>query len=578
MKLSRCLWKTFKETPSATEISSHGLMIRAGLIHKLGQGLYTSLPLGLMMLRKIENIVREEMKKIDGEEICLPMVTPGSLWRESGRWDKMGRSMLKMTDRSDRELCLSPTNEESVVSVFRSLVKSYKQLPNLLYQINTKYRDEIRPRFGMMRACEFVMKDAYSFHRDRRCQDEMYEKIKDSYCRIIERIGLQYSIVEADAGTIGEAESRTDEFHIITDVGEDEIIFCPKTSWAANRETACTKRNSSHFVFESQEIREVETLDVSTILEVMAFLDILGSHCLKSLLYKETTGGSQKYILFQLLGDDTLNEVKAKNYLRADTLVPVTKEEMSALNIPRGFIGPYDRENLLINCDIIFDKAIDLEAYYVVGALKKNYHLKGFCPKRDLSEITSCDLRTAVEGDKTWDGDDPVIIKRGIEVAHIFQLGEKYTRSMDAKVLDENGRNFYPLMGCYGIGIGRLLSAVIEQNHDGKGILCPMSIAPFSIHFIVIGRTEGIVSLGEEIYDELTKGGLDILFDDRLERTGSRFKDADLLGLPLQLILGEKNFKKEGDLELIFRKTERRRMIPRKEILRHLLEIVSEIS
>lgn len=576
MRLSRGFWQTYKEVPADAEIPSHRLMIRAGLIHKSGAGLYNYLPMGYRTIRKIEQIVREEMDRADAHELLMTVVTPGELWQESGRWQTMGGEMLKFKDKAERDLCISPTNEEAVADIFRKTVKSYKELPLTLYQINTKFRDEIRPRFGLMRGREFTMKDAYSFHMDKDSLDEVYAQLYKAYERIFERMGLNFSVVEADAGAMGSSDSQTHEFQVLADTGEDELIYCEKTGYAANIEKAVTYRSDEVGSNLDGELELVSTPGMQTIEEVCAYLKCPASSSLKSLVYKATTGDEDGFHLVVLVGDDQLNELKLKNFLACDHLQAATDNEISQLGLAKGFIGP---AKLKAKVNIIFDQNIDLSRAYIVGANKADAHFKNFSPDKEMDFITSADLRLSRPGDFGPDKKSPVIVKRGIEVGHIFQLGDKYTKALDVKILDQNGKTKPPLMGCYGIGITRVAAAAIEQNHDEKGIIWPWSIAPYHIQLIHIGKDTEIRKLVGEIYDELKRdGGYEVIFDDRNAGPGFKFKDAELLGLPLQVVLGERDYAKDKKLEIRVRQTGEVHKVTREELLEKIQDLKAELK
>lgn len=552
MKLSKGFWQTYKEVPADAEIASHQLMIRTGLIHKAGSGLYNYLPMGLRSIRKVENIIREELDKIGCNEITMSVVTPGELWQETGRWDKMGGLMLRFKDKKESDLCISPTNEEAVTDIFRKTVKSYKQLPVGLYQINTKFRDEIRPRFGLMRGREFTMKDAYTFHMDKACLDRGYQDMYDAYTKIFTRLGLEFIPVVADGGAMASADSKTHEFQVVADAGEDLIIYSKEGSYAANVEKAQTKRAKTDFDTTIVEMREVETIKTETIESVCKLLSIKAPQSLKSMVYLSTTGNESKLVLALVLGDDSVNEVKLANYLKCDHLTAASEEEMKKARLWKGFIGPVGIDSSI---QVIFDNEINLEATYVIGANKKDAHIAGFNPKRDMTNITRADLRLSRAGDLTADGKFTVVEKRGIEVGHVFQLGDKYTKDMKVGILDQNGKLITPLMGCYGIGVTRVVAAAIEQNHDQNGIIWPKSIAPYQVYFATIVKAEEFLKIADEIYDEMLKAGLEVVYDDRNVGPGNKFKDSDLLGLPYRVVLGERDFGATGELEIIERKT-----------------------
>lgn len=572
MKLSKSIWQTFKEVPSEAVIPSHQLMLRSGLIHKLGSGLYTYMPFGQKVIRKIENIIREELDNIGCQELAMTVVTPAELWKESGRWEKLGDLMLKFKDKGDRELCISPTNEEAVTDVFRATVKSYKQLPQVVYQINTKFRDEIRPRFGLMRAREFTMKDAYSFHIDMNSLDEVYDNLFGAYENILNRIGLTFTAVEADAGDMGSKESRTHEFQVIAEAGEDTIIFS-EDGYSANIEKAQTKRANLQYDNEEKALEEVSTPNAPTIEAVCDYLNLPPHHTIKSLVYSIFKGEDEEIVLIQLLGDDELNELKLKNFFSADRVEPTKEHKIAKLGLIKGFIGS---NSLPVSLKVLFDEEIALGSFYVIGANKADFHLKGFSPKRDCEDFEVLDLRLAKKGDLTLSSGTPVDIKRGIEVGHIFQLGDKYTKAMGVSILDQNGKTVHPLMGCYGIGVTRILAAAIEQHHDEAGIKWPKEIAPYDVYFALIGKSEEIKTTADEVYDELRGGGLDVLFDDRKVGPGFKFKDSDLLGLPVRVVLGERDYKEKGELEIVIRDTNEKRFVKKENLLSEIKAILGK--
>lgn len=571
MKLSQGFWQTYKEVPADAEIPSHQLMLRAGLIHKSGAGLYNYLPMGLRSIRKVEKIIREELDKIGCFEITMTVVTPGELWQETGRWDKMGGLMLRFKDKKEADLCLSPTNEEAVTDIFRKTVKSYKQLPVKLYQINTKFRDEIRPRFGLMRGREFTMKDAYSFHMDKASLDVGYKELYDAYNAIFTRLGLEFIPVEADGGAMASADSKTHEFQVVANAGEDLIIYSPEAKYAANVEKAQTIRAKVDFDMKVVPLKEVETPNKTTIEEVCAFLKKPQHQSLKSLVYVATTGQESKLVLALLLGDDSLNEIKLNNLLKCDHLAPATDEQMKAAKLWKGFIGPI---GLSSDIKIIFDKSINLDASYVIGANKKDAHTEGFNPKRDAKDYVVADLRLSRAGDLTVDGLHSVVEKRGIEVGHVFQLGDKYTKDMKVGILDQNGKLVTPLMGCYGIGVTRVVAAAIEQNHDENGIVWPKAIAPYQVYFATIVKAEEFAKIADDIYKDMQNAGLEVVYDDRNVGPGNKFKDSDLLGLPLRVVLGERDFSATGELEIVLRKSGETKKVKREELISTLQNLL----
>ncbi len=566
MRLSQSFWQTFKEVPSDAEVPSHQLMIRAGLIHKSGAGLYSYLHFSLRAIQNVENIIREELDRVGCQEILMPMVTSGDLWKESGRWDAMGGQMAKFKDKAGRDLCLSPTNEESITDIFRKFIRSYKSLPLTFYQINTKFRDEIRPRFGLLRGREFTMKDAYSFHMNKECLNKVYDNLHKAYSSIFKRLGLNFMAVEADAGAMASSDQKTHEFQVLADTGEDDIIY--SKNYAANIEKAKTLRSHTQFNLSSLEKYDIETVDLHTISDVCTSLDLPEHHALKTLVFMYAKSGEIKPLLAILLGDDELNEIKLLAHLSADELYPASPEDLEKWGFIKGFIGPEGFESKM---KIIFDSEIKKEAFYLVGANKKNYHTQGYSPEKEIKDYFCADLRLAKSGDLTMAG-EVVGLKRGIEVGHIFQLGHKYTKALNASVLDKNGKTSHPLMGCYGIGVTRIIAAAIEQSHDEKGIIWPKNMAPYQLHFISLAKSDEVKNLVETIYKELLDAGIKVVLDDRKASPGFKFKDADLLGLPLQLVLGERDYKETEKLGLIDRKTGTKILISKAEVIASITE------
>lgn len=576
MKLSKAFWQTFKETPADAVIPSHQLMMRAGLIHKSGAGLYNYLPFGLKTIKKVEQIVREELDKVGCYEVLMTVVTPGELWQESGRWEKM-TEMLKFKDKGGRDVCISPTNEEAIADIFRKTVKSYKQLPTSLYQINTKFRDEIRPRFGLMRGREFTMKDAYTFHLDKECLDEGYEVLKKAYSSIFERMGLNFFIVEADAGAMADSSAKTHEFQVIAENGEDLLIYNQEAGYAANQEKARTKRANIDFDTTKPEKEEVATPGMSTIEDVCNFLSVPQHTSIKSLVYSATYHEEDKedeFVLLQLLGDDELNELKLTNYLGAAEVRPAHEEEMKDLGLVKGYIGAF---NLKEGLRVLVDSEVHPDGAFTVGGQKVDLHIKNFVPSRDISEFEQVDLRLAKAGDLTEDGKHVVEEIRGIEVGHIFQLGDLYTKAMDINVLDQNGKTVNPLMGCYGIGITRTVAAAIEQLHDEKGIVWPKAIAPADVYFASIAKSDELKQIAEELYTEMKGSGLDVVFDDRKAGPGFKFKDADLLGLPIRVVLGEKTYGESQELEVVVRKTGESIKVKKEDLVSKVKELLETL-
>ncbi len=550
MRLSTGYWQTLKETPNDAEVVSQQLMMRAGLMYKTGAGLYTLQPMAFRSYKKIENIVREEMDRINCFEVLMPVITPGELWQESGRWDAMGGQMLKFKDRADRDLCVSPTNEETVTDLFRRTVNSYKQLPVCLYHINTKFRDEIRPRFGLMRAREFIMKDAYSFHFDKASLDTFYDQMFTAYSNSFSRMGLDFIAVEADGGNMAAGGAKTHEFQVIGDNGEDLVVTIPRTKFAANIEKAITTRKNIVSA-SAGELTKFATPNQKTCEEVCAAHGMHITQSLKSLVMHTVIKGKDQFFMVMLLGDDSLNEVKFKNKVDAEHIRPAQQAELDRLGLVKGFMGPTTTAE---GFKVIFDEAIDMNSSYVVGANEPDHHLKGFVPSRDTKPKNfRADLRLAKEGD--FIGDDQIVLKKGIEVGHIFQLGDKYTKAMKVTVLNEQGKGITPLMGCYGIGMTRVLASAIEQNNDKDGIIWPASIAPYDVYLCFIGKTPETKDLVDGIWEDFKNDGLEVLFDDRQLGPGMMFKDADLIGLPLRVVIGERDYLATGEIEVKIRKT-----------------------
>ncbi|MBT4963737.1 MAG: proline--tRNA ligase [Francisellaceae bacterium] len=537
MKLSNLYLPTAKEAPADAQLTSHKLMLRAGLIYKLGSGLYSWQPLGLKVLRKVEKIVHEEMQAIGAQEILMPAVQPKDLWDESGRWDEFGPQLLKIVDRQGREFCFGPTHEEVVTDLIRHNVKSYKQLPFSLYQIQSKFRDEIRPRFGIMRAREFMMKDAYSFHIDNESLESTYEKFFNAYAEIIERIGLKYRVVDADAGSIG--GKRSQEFHAIADSGEDILVYSSDSSYAANIEKASCLVNDRIAPKELNKIEKISTPNIKTVDEQSEFLNINSETIVKSLLVK-SSDPQNPIIAILLRGDRELNEIKAQNH--PDILSPLTlasdTEVEQACGCKPGSVGP-----LGLNLPIIADREVLQLNNFSCGVNETDMHYIGVNWERDVPLPTNiADLITVKEGDTSPDGKGVLKFARGIELGHIFQLGTKYSKALGANVLNMAGKPQPISMGCYGIGVSRIVAATIEQSHDENGIIWPESIAPFSIIIIPISyhKDEKIKSIADEIYNKILATGVDVLLDDRNIRPGVAFKDAELIGIPHRIVIGKK--------------------------------------
>ena len=571
--MSQGFWQTLKETPSDADIVSQQLMMRAGLMYKTGAGLYTYLPMAFKSLKKIERIVREELDKINCFEIQMPVMTPAELWQETGRLETMGGQMLRVKDRADREICFSPTNEETVTDLFRRTVNSYKQLPLCLYQINTKFRDEIRPRFGLMRAREFTMKDGYSFHMDKASLDKFYDEIYVAYENIFKRLGLDFIIVEADGGAIAGGGAKTHEFQVVADSGEDYVVTVPKTGFAANIEKAMTIRKNVALAPPS-ELMKFATPNQKTCEEVCAAHGFPVTESLKSLVMHALINNKDQFFMVMLLGDDSLNEVKFKNKVSAEHIRPAQQAELEKLGLIKGYMGPSTTAE---GFKVIFDEAIEMNSSYIVGSNEPEHHLKGFVPSRDTKpKHFRADMRMAKEGD--FIGDDQIVLKKGIEVGHIFQLGDKYTKSMKVTVLNDQGKAVTPIMGCYGIGITRVLASAIEQSNDKDGIIFPASISPYDLYLGYIGKTPEIKSIVEDIYAELKTAGHEILFDDRQLGPGQMFKDADLIGLPMRVIIGERDFVATGEIEVKIRKTGETLKVKKNELLATIKKKLEEMG
>ena len=538
MYLSKFQLTTLKETPSDAEITSHQLMLRAGLIRKLASGLYSWLPLGLRVMRKVENIVREEMDRSGGLEVLMPAVQPSELWLESGRWEQYGPELLRLKDRHDREFCFGPTHEEIITDLARKELSSYKQLPITYYQIQTKFRDEVRPRFGVMRAREFVMKDAYSFHTNQDSLQQTYDVMYQTYSSIFTRLGLKFRAVMADSGSIGGSSSH--EFHVLADSGEDAIAFSDESDYAANVEKAETLASEDPRPAASTEMNTIDTPDKHSIEEVSQFLSIEPSQCLKTLLVEGSQEGSVVALI--LRGDHELNEIKAEHLDEVASPLSFASDGQikQVAGCSAGSLGPVG-----LDIKVIADHAAMQCADFVCGANDDGKHLTGVNWERDCALPAAADIRNIVEGDPSPDGKGKLSIVRGIEVGHIFQLGKKYSEAMNATVLDENGKAVVMTMGCYGIGVTRIVASAIEQNHDDNGIIWPASIAPFDVAIAPINmqKSEDVSDTAIKLHDELTAAGLDVLLYDEKARLGGILADLDLIGIPHRIVIGDRGLK-----------------------------------
>ncbi|AZG99636.1 TPA: proline--tRNA ligase [Proteus mirabilis] len=542
MRTSHYLLSTLKETPADAEIVSHQLMLRAGMIRKLASGLYDWMPTGVRVLRKIEKIVREEMDNAGSLEISMPVVQPADLWQESGRWEQYGPELLRFTDRGERPFVLGPTHEEVVTDIVRNEITSYKQLPLNLYQIQTKFRDEVRPRFGVMRSREFIMKDAYSFHISQESLQETYDRMYQAYSNIFTRIGLDFRPVLADTGSIGGSASH--EFQVLADSGEDDIVFSTASDYAANIELAEAVMPATPRAPATEELRLVDTPNAKTIAELVEQFNLPIEKTVKTLIVHATEESGHKLVALLVRGDHELNEIKAeKCSIVASPLVFATEEEIrQAVNAGPGSLGPIN-----LPLPIIIDRAVSVMSDFGAGANVDGKHYFGINWERDLPLAEMADIRNVVEGDPSPDGKGTLLIKRGIEVGHIFQLGKKYSEALKATVQNEEGHNQVVTMGCYGIGITRIVAAAIEQNHDARGIIWPDAIAPFQVAILPMNmhRSYRVKEVAEKLYADLRAQGIDVLFDDRKERPGVMFADMELIGVPHTIVIGDRNLDNE---------------------------------
>lgn len=541
MRTSQFPISTLKEAPADAEVISHQLMLRAGMIQRIAAGIYTWMPLGLRVLRKVENIVREEMNRSGAVELLMPAIQPAELWQESERWDQYGPELLRMTDRHGREFCFGPTHEEIITDLARREIRSYKQLPVNYYQIQMKFRDEIRPRFGIMRAREFLMKDAYSFHLDQQSLDETYQTMFDTYIRIFTRTGLDFRPVAADSGSIGGSLSH--EFHVLAESGEDAIAFSNQTDYAANVEMAEAINQDSTRLAPTEKMQRIETPGKESIEDVSQFLNVTPQQCLKTLLVQGSTEGSVVALI--LRGDHALNAVKAARLEAvANPLVMATEEQIkSATGATAGSIGPEG-----LDIPVYVDHAAGHLSDFICGANETGFHLTGVNWRRDLPEPVTVDIRNVVTGDRSPDGKGTLSIARGIEVGHVFQLGDKYSSRMKAEVLDENGKSVTLKMGCYGIGVSRIVAAAIEQNHDDSGIIWPAGIAPFQIALTPINMHKSVRlrEAADKLYAQLCDAGFDVLYDDRKARPGVIFADMELIGIPHRIVISDRSLDEQS--------------------------------
>ena len=569
MRTSNFLIATQKETPADAEVISHQLMLRAGLIRKLASGLYSWLPLGLKVLRNVEAIVRQEMEASGAQEVSMPVVQPAELWVESGRWEQYGPELLRIQDRHQRDFCLGPTHEEVITDIIRGEIKSYKQLPINMYQIQTKVRDEIRPRFGIMRSREFLMKDAYSFHSNQQSLEQTYQVMHQAYTNIFTRLGLEFRPVIADTGSIGGNASH--EFHVLAGSGEDDIAFSDGSNYAANVEMAEALAPQQTRPAASAQMTEIATPGVKTIEDLASFLSVDSAATVKTLVVNGEAVG--ELVALVLRGDHQLNEIKAEKLPGVASPLQMADEETVSKACGAGFgsLGPVG-----LRLDVIVDRSAAVLADFICGANREEAHLTGVNWERDCSLGRVEDLRKVTAGDPSPDGQGTLQIKRGIEVGHIFQLGSKYSEAMGAKVLDENGKSVTMTMGCYGIGVSRVVASAIEQNHDDRGIIWPAAMAPFQLAIVPLNmqKSAAVAACAEELYASLKAAGVDVLLDDRNERPGVKFADMELIGIPHRVVIGDRALA-EDQIEYKGRCDDDSQLIPRDNISTFLAEKLS---
>lgn len=570
MRTSQYLLSTLKETPADAEVISHQLMLRAGMIRKLASGLYTWLPTGLRVLKKVENIVREEMNNAGAIEVSMPVVQPADLWQESGRWEQYGPELLRFVDRGERPFVLGPTHEEVITDLIRNELNSYKQLPLNFFQIQTKFRDEVRPRFGVMRSREFLMKDAYSFHTSQESLQETYDAMYAAYSKIFSRMDLDFRAVQADTGSIGGSASH--EFQVLAQSGEDDVIFSDSSDFAANIEFAEALAPKAPRAAATQEMTLVDTPNAKTIAELVEQFNLPIEKTVKTLLVKAEEGASAPLIALLVRGDHELNEVKAEKLPQvASPLTFATEEEIRALvNAGPGSLGPV---NLPI--PVVIDRTVAAMSDFSAGANIDGKHYFGINWDRDVATPEVADIRNVVAGDPSPDGKGTLLIKRGIEVGHIFQLGTKYSEALNAAVQGEDGRNQILTMGCYGIGVTRVVAAAIEQNHDDRGIIWPDAIAPFQVAILPMNmhKSYRVQELAEKLYADLHAQGIEVLMDDRKERPGVMFADMELIGIPHTVVIGDRNLDND-DIEYKYRRSGEKQMIKTGDVLDYLVKAI----
>ncbi|MEE2732796.1 MAG: proline--tRNA ligase [Pseudomonadota bacterium] len=567
MKTTEYLLATLRETPADAEVISHQLMLRAGMIRKLASGLYTWLPLGLRVLQKVERIVREEMNKSGAMEVLMPVVQPAELWQESQRMEAYGPELLRFQDRNNRDFVLGPTHEEVITDLVRNNIQSYKQLPCNFYQIQTKFRDEIRPRFGIMRSREFIMKDAYSFHLNETSLQQTYDLMYATYSSIFTRLGLDFRPVLADTGSIGGNSSH--EFHVLADSGEDDIAFSDSSDFAANIEMAEALEIGDHRPQPAAELQKIATPDQHSIEEVASFLQVPAERIVKTLIVHGTSeDGGTRLVALLLRGDKALNDIKAEKHpLVAAPLTFASDEEVEqAIGCKPGSIGP-----IQLSIPVIADRSVVNLSDFVCGANEDGFHLSGVNWERDARFDEVADLRNVAEGDPSPCGQGTLVIKRGIEVGHIFQLGTKYSEALKAAVLDENGKNHIMPMGCYGIGVTRVVASAIEQNHDQYGIIWPEAIAPFQLAIVPLNnhKSPAVQETADALYQEFTELGIEVLYDDRKERPGVKFSDMELIGIPHRIVISDRGIE-EGAYEYKHRRENDKLSVPADQVIQFI--------
>ena len=567
MKQSMTLIPTLREVPADAEIKSHQLLLRAGFMRQNASGVYSYLPLAKRVLQKIEQIIREEMDATGAVELLMPTLQQAELWQESGRWNTYGPELMRIHDRHNREFALGPTHEEVITSLVKDDVKSYKRLPLSLYQIQTKFRDEKRPRFGLLRGREFIMKDCYSFHSSEESLGETYDRIFQAYSNILTRCGLNFRAVIADSGAMGGKD--THEFMVLSDVGEDTIAYSDTSSYAANIEMAPVVTQYEKSNEEAKEVEKVLTENQKTIADVSSFLNVQEQQCIKSLLFKV----DEQFVLVLVRGDHEVNDIKLKNLYQAGTVELADPEEtLKVLGCTVGSVGPIGVSNV----EVIADHAVKAIVNGVCGANEENYHYVNVNADRDFQVSRYEDIRFIQVGDPSPDGQGKILFAKGIEIGHIFKLGTRYSEAMNAVYLDENGRSQPFIMGCYGIGVSRTMAAIAEQYNDDKGLTWPVHVSPFDVHLIAVNmKDEAQVELAEKLYNHLKQNRFDLLFDDRTERAGVKFADSDLIGLPIRITVGKK--ANEGIVEVKVRKTGEMREIHYEEIVTTITEMLASL-